>query len=95
LTCDSNSKCDDAQAQQRPTIRFRRSGEPLVTTTAGNIVRLHRLILVPSRADPLTKLQHARDDLLESLTLNLGRDATDLVVDLDEAIAGLKRESGP
>jgi hypothetical protein len=90
LTCDSNSKCDDAQAQQRPTIRFRRSGEPLVTTTENNRVRLHRLILVPSR-DPLSKLERARDVLL----LILGRDATDLLDDLDEAIADMKRESGP
>ena len=94
MTCDSNSKCGDAQAQQRPTIRFRRSGEPLVTTAENNLVRLHRLIFVPSR-DPLSKLERARDVLLESLTLILGRDATDLLDDLDEAIADLKRESGP
>ena len=94
MTCDPNSKCDETSKQQRPTIRFRRDGEPLVTVAEGNLIRLCRLFLIPSR-DPLSKLERARDDLLGSLTLILRRDATDLLADLDEALADLKRESGP
>jgi hypothetical protein len=95
LTCGSNSKCDDAQAQQRPTIRYRRSGEPIVTTTAAAIITtLHELHLLPPR-DPLSRPERARADPDEALRLILGRDAADLLTDLDEAIAELKRESGP
>jgi hypothetical protein len=45
---------DSTKKTQRPKVVFRRSGEPLVTVAEDNIVRLHRLILLPPREDPLT-----------------------------------------
>jgi hypothetical protein len=86
---------DSTKKTQRRKVVFRRSGEPLVTVAEDNIVRLHRLILLPPREDQLTRLARARDDLLEALVGILGPSAIEHLADLDEAIAGLKRESGP
>jgi hypothetical protein len=91
LTCDPDTT-DSVKQTQRPTIRFRRSGEPLVTTAAGNVVSLHKLHLIPRR-DPLSRLERARDELRDALVGILGPSAASLLDDLDEAIALLKRES--
>jgi hypothetical protein len=58
MSCGPKDTTPNAQAQQRPTIRFRRDGAPLVTTATGNVTTLHTLTLVPRR-DPLTKLERS------------------------------------